>query len=127
MRVTTSREKPTTLINMINMGIIVQYGDPQATSDQDAREITSQHDFGMNILPGLVISKFLWWLLLSMIIGDVGTVQSSWNAHMELLTEPPKFDIRDRHWVIPHPFRRTRAGINSPQCQYPKFMICEVV
>ena len=31
---------------------------------------------------------------------DVGTVQSYWEAHMELLTDKPAFDLYDPSWVI---------------------------
>jgi glucose-1-phosphate adenylyltransferase len=31
---------------------------------------------------------------------DVGTVQSYWEAHMELLDDPPAFDLYDPSWVV---------------------------
>jgi glucose-1-phosphate adenylyltransferase len=31
---------------------------------------------------------------------DVGTVESYWSAHMDLLCDPPPIDLNDRSWVI---------------------------
>ena len=31
---------------------------------------------------------------------DVGTIQSLWEANMDLIGEQPKFDLRDRQWLI---------------------------
>jgi glucose-1-phosphate adenylyltransferase len=31
---------------------------------------------------------------------DVGTIQSLWEANMDLIDNPPKFDLNDREWII---------------------------
>jgi glucose-1-phosphate adenylyltransferase len=31
---------------------------------------------------------------------DVGTVDSYWRAHMDLLADPPPIDLNDRSWII---------------------------
>jgi glucose-1-phosphate adenylyltransferase len=31
---------------------------------------------------------------------DVGTLDSYWRAHMDLLYHPPRFDLNDRSWII---------------------------
>ena len=31
---------------------------------------------------------------------DVGTIQSLWEANMDLIDDPPKFNINDRKWII---------------------------
>ncbi len=61
----------------------------------------SQHDFGKNILPRLVESGRRvfayryqgYWM-------DVGTIQSYWQAHMDLLCRPPAFNLYQPDWVI---------------------------
>lgn len=61
----------------------------------------SQHDFGKNILPRLVETGRRvfayryegYWM-------DVGTVQSYWQAHMDLLCDPPAFDLYRPDWII---------------------------
>jgi glucose-1-phosphate adenylyltransferase len=67
----------------------------------DARDASSQHDFGRNIIPGMVARgervyayPFMgYWQ-------DVGTVQSYWESHMDLLGDRPAFDLYDPSWVI---------------------------
>jgi len=61
----------------------------------------SQHDFGKNILPRLVETGHRvyayryqgYWM-------DVGTVQSYWQAHMDLLCDPPTFNLYRPDWII---------------------------
>jgi glucose-1-phosphate adenylyltransferase len=31
---------------------------------------------------------------------DVGTIQSYWKAHMDLLSDPPPLDLNNRSWII---------------------------
>ena len=31
---------------------------------------------------------------------DVGTIESYWQAHMDLLADPPPLNLNDRGWVI---------------------------
>lgn len=61
----------------------------------------SSHDFGRNILPTLVERgrKVVaypydgYWM-------DVGTSLSYWQAHMDLLCDPPAFNLYNPKWVI---------------------------
>jgi len=78
----------------------------------DARRSTD-HDFGRSIIPELVpggrvyaydfqqndvpgvkpYEEPAYWR-------DVGTIESYWAAHMDLLGESPRFDLDNRHWPI---------------------------
>lgn len=61
----------------------------------------SQHDFGRNIIPGMLArGERVFAYPFTGYWQDVGTVQSYWEAHMGLLAEPPTFDLYDRSWVI---------------------------
>ncbi|MGH2524313.1 MAG: glucose-1-phosphate adenylyltransferase family protein, partial [Anaerolineales bacterium] len=68
---------------------------------EDTRRIGSSHDFGKDILPRMVQSDMRvfaypfggYWV-------DVGTVDSYWRAHMDLLQHPPPLDLNDRTWII---------------------------
>jgi glucose-1-phosphate adenylyltransferase len=68
---------------------------------EDARRADSNHDFGKNIIPRMVQSGMRvfaypyagYWV-------DVGTVDSYWQAHMDLLSYPPKFNLNDRDWIM---------------------------
>lgn len=67
----------------------------------DAERSDSSHDFGADIIPrmltdGARVFAFPYsgyWV-------DVGTLESYWQAHMDLLTDPPRFDLKDRSWVV---------------------------
>ena len=61
----------------------------------------SQHDFGRNIIPGMVARKErIYAYPFSGYWQDVGTVQSYWETHMGLLEDHPAFDLYDPSWVI---------------------------
>ncbi len=68
---------------------------------EDARRRDSSHDFGKDIIPRMVQSGQRvfafpyggYWV-------DVGTVDSYWRAHMDLLQHPPPLDLNDRTWII---------------------------
>ena len=88
--------------NLVNMGI---YLFNLETLDkalwEDHMQTDSSHDFGKDILPrlvqrGLKICAYPfqgYWV-------DVGTVDSYWHAHMDLLANPPMLDLYDRSWII---------------------------
>jgi glucose-1-phosphate adenylyltransferase len=102
-RVVAFEEKPArpkgTLANMGVYLFNVDYLDRVLRTD--SRRDDSQHDFGRNILPGMVAdgSRLFafpytgYWV-------DVGTIDSYWKAHMDLLAVPPSIDMRNRSWVI---------------------------
>ena len=88
--------------NLANMGVYLfnlKLLDEVLLDDHNRRE--SSHDFGKDILPRMVSenAKVIafpytgYWV-------DVGTVDSYWNAHMDLLSDPPPLDLNDRSWVI---------------------------
>ncbi len=61
----------------------------------------SQHDFGRNIIPAMLArNEHIYAYPFTGYWQDVGTVQSYWQAHMELLSDRPVFDLYDPSWVI---------------------------
>ncbi|MCX7642186.1 MAG: glucose-1-phosphate adenylyltransferase [Armatimonadetes bacterium] len=75
---------------------------------QDAKRTDSDHDFGKNVIPTLVqqgvrvfafnIRKelpplFHYWQ-------DIGTLDSYYNTHMELVGPAPSFPLHDENWTI---------------------------
>ena len=93
-------EDPTS--NLANMGVYlfnIELLDRVLWEDRTRRD--SSHDFGKDILPRLVARDARvfafpytgYWV-------DVGTVQSYWSAHMDLLDDPPPIDLNDRSWII---------------------------
>jgi glucose-1-phosphate adenylyltransferase len=78
----------------------------------DARRST-EHDFGRSIIPELVPTGrvFAYDFQKNEVPGvkpyeepgywrDVGTIESYWDAHMDLLGESPRFDLDNRYWPI---------------------------
>ena len=68
---------------------------------EDRMDPASLHDFGKNIIPKLVASDARifafpytgYWM-------DVGTAQSYWQAHMDMLSPTPKLKLYNRSWII---------------------------
>ena len=88
--------------NLASMGIyIFDYQVLKKYLTDDERNPESDNDFGKNIIPTMLANgeKMVsyrfegYWK-------DVGTIQSLWEANMNLIDDPPKFDINDRKWII---------------------------
>lgn len=88
--------------NLASMGIyIFDYEILKKYLTDDERDTQSENDFGKNIIPSMLANgeKMVsyrfegYWK-------DVGTIQSLWEANMDLIDNPPKFDINDRDWSI---------------------------
>ena len=101
--ITEFEEKPKNpKSNLASMGIyIFDYQVLKKYLMDDERNPESANDFGKNIIPTMlknnekmVSYRFEgYWK-------DVGTVQSLWEANMDLIDNPPKFDIYDDTWSI---------------------------
>jgi glucose-1-phosphate adenylyltransferase len=68
---------------------------------EDSRRGDSGHDFGRDIIPRMIAEGYRvfaypyngYWV-------DVGTLDSYWQAHMDLLQHPPPLDLNNRNWII---------------------------
>jgi glucose-1-phosphate adenylyltransferase len=101
--VTSFVEKPSAPpSNLANMGVYLF--DTQVLNQalwEDHFSHDSSHDFGKDILPRLINQGERvvaypysgYWV-------DVGTVDSYWQAHMDLLQDKPSIDLNDRSWII---------------------------
>ncbi len=121
-RVTSFVEKPARPpSNLANMGVYLfnaQVLDRVLWEDHVRK--SSSHDFGKDILPHLVKSKARvfafpytgYWM-------DVGTVNSYWQSHMDLLSPNPPLKLYDRSWVI-HTRTEERPPVRFPHeaCVY---------
>jgi len=102
-RVISFLEKPDApLSNMANMGVYVFNLDMlDRILWEDHKRPGSTHDFGKDILPHMIAEGYRvhsypftgYWV-------DVGTINSYWQAHMDLLAEKPSIDLNDRSWII---------------------------
>lgn len=101
--ITDFEEKPAEpKSNLASMGIyIFTYEVLKKYLEADERDPSSANDFGKNIIPTMlengekmVSFRFEgYWK-------DVGTIHSLWEANMDLVEQPPKFDLNDRSWSI---------------------------
>ncbi len=113
MCVTSFIEKPARPpSNLVNMGVYLfnrRVLDEALWEDNQKKEST--HDFGKDVLPSMVKGGARvvaypyegYWV-------DVGTVESYWKAHMDLLCSPTPFDLYNRSWII-HTRTEERAPV----------------
>ncbi len=75
----------------------------------DENDPASDKDFGKNIIPSMLSAgEKLWPYRFSGYWRDVGTVQSLWDANMDMLS-PTLINLYDRSWPI-----RSRSPIKPP-------------
>ena len=68
---------------------------------EDHLNTESSHDFGSDIIPKLIFDNVRcfayqfkdYWV-------DIGTIQSYWKSHMDLLHCPSPIDLFERDWII---------------------------
>lgn len=124
MNIVEFEEKPKNpKSNLASMGVYVfSWGPLKKYLIADENDENSDNDFGKNIIPKMLASGLK--LLAYRFDGywkDVGTIQSLWEANMELLDENPKFALDDGDWKIysknpvlpPHYISETAKVSNS--------------
>lgn len=103
MRITEFEEKPANpKNNLASMGIyIFSWNVLKEYLEMDARNSGSSHDFGKDIIPALLReNKKLFAYPFKGYWKDVGTVQSLWEANMDLLNDQCDLDLFDYDWKI---------------------------
>ncbi|MDQ3034114.1 MAG: sugar phosphate nucleotidyltransferase [Myxococcota bacterium] len=102
-RVTKFVEKPKEPVpGLGSMGIyIFNYGVLDRVLLEDSRMTDSNHDFGKDILPRMIArgERVYSWMYKGY-WRDVGTIDSYWEAHMDLIGDPPLYDLNDLGWLI---------------------------
>jgi glucose-1-phosphate adenylyltransferase len=111
--------------DLINMGVYLFNRDVlDRVLWEDHERKDSSHDFGKDILPSLVKQKARivaypytgYWM-------DVGTIQSYWQSHLDLLSPNPKLKLYDRRWII-HTRTEERPPVRFPEraCVYASML-----
>lgn len=94
--------------SLVNMGVYVW--DTRALAQEVSRDATqdSSHDFGRDIIPAMVqrgeavyayefvdprTGEPAYWR-------DIGTIESYWESHMDLLAVTPRLDLYDQTWPL---------------------------
>jgi len=102
-RIKSFLEKPKVpTSDLANMGVYIFNRDLlDKVLWEDHLDAKSSHDFGKDILPKLLkdgVRMYAYpysgyWM-------DVGTIQSYWQAHLDLLSPNPPLKLYDRTWII---------------------------
>jgi len=95
-RIVDFQEKPTEPRSpWVSMGVYVFNKDvlvEQLQADADAGD-ASKHDFGRNIIPNMYETHRVFGYQYQDYWRDVGTVESYWDAHMDLLAPRPELNL----------------------------------
>ncbi len=102
-RIVEFEEKPKNpKSNKASMGVyIFTWEKMRYYLEQDEADKKSSNDFGKNIIPNMLNDKQV--LMAYMFSGywkDVGTIESLWEANMDLLETPMPIDMHDKRWRI---------------------------
>ena len=87
--------------NLASMGIyIFNYDILKKALNEDA-QLDTDHDFGKNVIPTLLANgKKIFAYPFSGYWKDVGTIDSLWQANMDLLAEDNPLNLADEKWKI---------------------------
>lgn len=103
LRVNAFVEKPPVpKSNLASMGIyIFTWEKIRAYLEADAGDPASSHDFGKNVIPAMLgAGERLYAYPFEGYWRDVGTVDSLWEANMDLLDEDSELNLGDPAWRI---------------------------
>ncbi len=102
-RITEFIEKPKDAkSNLASMGIyIFNWRLLRKSLEEDHKNVLSSHDFGKDIIPKLLTDGHrLFAYYFKGYWKDVGTVESFWEANMDLLADDPELDLHNPNWRI---------------------------
>lgn len=88
--------------NLASMGIYIFNWDVlKKYLIEDEIKENSSHDFGKDIIPELLKNnQNMYAYRFKGYWRDVGTIESLWQANMDLLEESPELDLYDRDWKV---------------------------
>ncbi|MBE6687994.1 MAG: glucose-1-phosphate adenylyltransferase [Ruminococcaceae bacterium] len=108
-RITEFEEKPKLpSSNKASMGIyIFNRKTLEDFLEQDEKDSESSNDFGKNVIPNMLKNNAkLYAYKFEGYWKDVGTLESLWEANMDIIGVNPEFNIHDKTWRI---YSRTYA------------------
>ena len=88
--------------NLASMGIYVfNWKTLRRYLEEDERDKTSKNDFGKNVLPSMLAAgERMFAYRFEGYWKDVGTIESLWDANMDLLNPNVPLDLSDDSWRI---------------------------
>lgn len=103
-------------VSLASMGIYIFNTDVLREACQDDARRNTSHDFGKDIIPKLIKSHKVYAYMFqdenrkaARYWRDVGTIDSYWEANMDLVSVDPTFNLYDRAWPI-----RTQVPMAPP-------------
>ncbi|THF75099.1 glucose-1-phosphate adenylyltransferase [Cohnella fermenti] len=113
--------------NLASMGVyIFSWRVLKEALIADEATSPSSHDFGKDIIPKLLADQSrLYSYRFDGYWKDVGTIESLWEANMDLLEEEPSLDLYDRDWRIYSVNPNRPAQYLSPEATVLSSMINE--
>ena len=103
LRIREFEEKPANpKSDMASMGVYVFKWDVvKRYLEADAKDPESANDFGKNVIPAMLKgSQAMYAYPFGGYWKDVGTIESLWEANMELLADASELDLQDPDWRI---------------------------
>jgi glucose-1-phosphate adenylyltransferase len=103
MRIVKFYEKPAVPVsNMASMGVyIFKWTALKNYLIKDEMDASSSNDFGKNVIPTMLSEELrIFAYKFKGYWKDVGTIQSLWEANMELLYKKPAMNMFDKGWKI---------------------------
>ena len=101
-RITEFEEKPENpKSNLASMGIYIFTWKKLREALIEDNKVHSNSDFGMHIIPKMLADgETLYAYRFNDYWKDVGTIESYWQANMELIKTVPEFNFYDKFWKI---------------------------
>lgn len=103
MQIVEFEEKPPVpKNNLASMGIYVfTWEKVKQYLLEDNADSNSDHDFGKNVIPAMLNNgEKMFAYLFKGYWKDVGTIDSLWEANMDLLQENPQLNLHNENWRI---------------------------
>lgn len=127
-RVVEFAEKPENpKSNLASMGVYMfSWPALRAALLRDEANELSSNDFGKDLIPGLLRdgSRLFSWRF-DGYWKDVGTIESLWEANMDLLDDEPALDLNDRSWRIYSVNPNRPAHYVSPEASVSSSLVNE--
>ena len=126
-RIAAFEEKPAKpKSNLASMGIYVfTTAFLKRYLEADAKNSKSSHDFGKDIIPKMLADKArLFSYAFEGYWKDVGTIESLWQANMDLLQDKPPFEM-DGDWRIHSANLSLPAHYLGPEAQVKRSLVNE--
>jgi glucose-1-phosphate adenylyltransferase len=110
--------------NLASMGIYAFDRDVLVRClEEDAQREDSTHDFGRDILPHLLGRYNIFSYRFHGYWRDVGTIDSYWQANMDLIVDLPQFNLYDSETLVHTPPQNAPPSKVGPKAQITRSLV----